>query len=790
MRHVFILLILSLPVLPAGAFGADHPDDIYWSNEFAAENGVNGPIHAIVEFNNKLIVAGGFTTAGGRNIPYVAAWDGIAWTAVGTPNIHGPVYALHVFGGQLYAGGCFFLNDSSATFGNENLAVLNGGTWQWVHGYVDDTVFAISDFNGHLVIGGAFYSAGGTTAWKVAWLDGNRWNRFENTLSGSVYAITTFRSELVVAGSLLYRYPPGGLTESMGCVARWNGTRFVSLNMGFSMINPTRTPRVYDLLSHNDRLLACGYMDYAQTVYVHNVASWDGSVWSALGAGLDTTGYAFALYRDTLMTASARTMFAWNGSTWNARGTSASGGMMRVLFNGAYGLYGGGDFTTLGAQEANHLARYHATSGWLPVTTGIDKYVSDIAVFDNKVFVTGGFTRVAQQQASYIAAWTGSQWQSVGWLQSAGRCLAPFNGNLYAGGTFVYSGQYVYPLQVFNGLSAWSMSGPLFGMYPVAAGNYIQDLTEFQGNMILAGMFVTSPPFLAAWSGGGGWMSLGTSPNGVVQAVTVYSGRLIAAGAFTSIGGISAGCIAAWDGAQWAALGDGLDGAVNALAVFNGQLIAAGYFLNAGGQPAARIAAWNGSRWSPLGGGMNNAVHAVTPYGSQLIAGGQFTAAGGSPVSSIAAWDGIGWSPLGSGVDNMVRALCVMDSVLYVGGQFTTAGSKSSPYFAKWSRYPGAPTSITDHPANTLPDLVVLYQNYPNPFNPATTIAFDLPRRSSVTLTIFNVLGQRVATLLSCELPAGTHHVEWDGSAYASGVYLYALKTDSYTQAREMVLVK
>jgi len=92
--------------------------------------------------------------------------------------------------------------------------------------------------------------------------------------------------------------------------------------------------------------------------------------------------------------------------------------------------------------------------------------------------------------------------------------------------------------------------------------------------------------------------------------------------------------------------------------------------------------------------------------------------------------------------------------------------------------------------AHNLPRVYDLKPNYPNPFNPKTTIAFDLPRRSEVTLKIFNVLGEEIAALLSASLPAGSYMYDWDASGMASGVYLYRLEAEGYVETRKMVLMK
>jgi hypothetical protein len=83
-----------------------------------------------------------------------------------------------------------------------------------------------------------------------------------------------------------------------------------------------------------------------------------------------------------------------------------------------------------------------------------------------------------------------------------------------------------------------------------------------------------------------------------------------------------------------------------------------------------------------------------------------------------------------------------------------------------------------------------LAQNHPNPFNSATTIQFQLPAASQVTLKVYNALGQEVETLLHGTMQAGLHHVQFDASDLASGVYFYRIKADSFESTRRMILVK
>ncbi|MCP4634681.1 MAG: T9SS type A sorting domain-containing protein [candidate division Zixibacteria bacterium] len=89
-----------------------------------------------------------------------------------------------------------------------------------------------------------------------------------------------------------------------------------------------------------------------------------------------------------------------------------------------------------------------------------------------------------------------------------------------------------------------------------------------------------------------------------------------------------------------------------------------------------------------------------------------------------------------------------------------------------------------------LPISYDLSQNYPNPFNPTTTINYQLPKDCDVTLEVYNLLGQRVATLVDGYVGAGYHTVDWNAATYSSGVYFYRLQADNFQQVKKMMLVK
>lgn len=89
-----------------------------------------------------------------------------------------------------------------------------------------------------------------------------------------------------------------------------------------------------------------------------------------------------------------------------------------------------------------------------------------------------------------------------------------------------------------------------------------------------------------------------------------------------------------------------------------------------------------------------------------------------------------------------------------------------------------------------VPNKFQLQQNYPNPFNPTTNIKYEIPEATNVTLTVYNMLGQRVATLLNEQKPAGFYELSFDASALASGTYIYRLEAGGQVATQKMMLIK
>jgi hypothetical protein len=106
-----------------------------------------------------------------------------------------------------------------------------------------------------------------------------------------------------------------------------------------------------------------------------------------------------------------------------------------------------------------------------------------------------------------------------------------------------------------------------------------------------------------------------------------------------------------------------------------------------------------------------------------------------------------------------------------------------------------SPLDVTHAGGSGIPKTYALNQNQPNPFNPSTEIAFDIPRQSDVTLDVFNIMGQKVVTLIDRPMAPGSYRATWDGSdasgqKVTSGMYFYRLRAGEYVSTKKMVLLK
>ncbi|HLX11315.1 MAG TPA: T9SS type A sorting domain-containing protein [Bacteroidota bacterium] len=167
---------------------------------------------------------------------------------------------------------------------------------------------------------------------------------------------------------------------------------------------------------------------------------------------------------------------------------------------------------------------------------------------------------------------------------------------------------------------------------------------------------------------------------------------------------------------------------------------------------------------------------AVSPTG-QIFAG--------TPDGVMHSTDnGATWVRLSSGLDDdNVRAAVISNGG--VSAKYSFLATQFSIY-----RSVQTITSVKSRLEGSRPATYQLEQNYPNPFNPSTEIQFSLPHAARVTLKIYDILGQEVATLLDATRQAGKHSATWNANGCASGVYYYRLSSADFTETKKLLLVR
>lgn len=309
-----------------------------------------------------LLVAGGpFTTASGNTVNHIAAWNGVAWLPLGTGITGGNawVLALTTFGGDLIACGSF----SNAGGPASNIARWNGVAWQPLgSGLGGDFAWALAEYNGELIVGGQFATAGGSAANNIARWNGStsQWASLDSGMTGpagqvSVNALAVHAGELIAGGSFI--------TASGGAVnhiARWAGSVWSSMGTGMNA-------DVWALTTYRGELIAGGDFTSADGVSANRIARWTGSTFAPMGAGMNSTVGVFAVHKG--------------------------------------GLIAGGEFTSAGGGAANRIARWN-TVAWEPLGSGANNSVLALSSLGDTLFAGGRFSVVGGASSPHMAKWT------------------------------------------------------------------------------------------------------------------------------------------------------------------------------------------------------------------------------------------------------------------------------------------------------------------------------------------------------------------------------------------------
>ncbi|MBM2840556.1 MAG: hypothetical protein HW412_1084 [Bacteroidetes bacterium] len=206
---------------------------------------------------------------------------------------------------------------------------------------------------------------------------------------------------------------------------------------------------------------------------------------------------------------------------------------------------------------------------------------------------------------------------------------------------------------------------------------------------------------------------------------------------------------------------------------------------NEGGGAPATIgdATWihkffNTSLWSTAGG-----EFVGTPSATQSVAGlGPYTwGSTAEMISDVQQW-------LNAPSSNFGWVLVGDETVTRTAKRFDSKEDTIPSVRPQLSITYQPPVSVNEQ--TEIPHTFALHQNYPNPFNPTTTMTYALPKKEHVTLRVFNLLGQEVATLVDEVQEAGTRSVKFSSRGLATGLYFYRFSSESFSQTRKLVVLK
>ncbi len=152
----------------------------------------------------------------------------------------------------------------------------------------------------------------------------------------------------------------------------------------------------------------------------------------------------------------------------------------------------------------------------------------------------------------------------------------------------------------------------------------------------------------------------------------------------------------------------------------------------------------------------------------------------------------ISWSAFNSGFERSTGTRLVLISATgqVAVGRSIDGNTMIESGFLASGMLRGPITGITERPLSNLPKEFGLLQNYPNPFNPSTTIRYQLPMQTHVTLRLYDVLGREVATLMDQRQDAGYKTIQWSAGELPSGVYFYRLAARDFVATKKLMLLK
>ena len=661
-----------------------------------------------------MYAVGDFTTISGVTANGIAAWSNGAWRPL--PGVASGIIntvALHDDGSglALYVGGSF---GSIGGVTANNIARWDGTTWHALGAGTNGPVFALQSFNdgtgAALFVGGQFTDASGTMAQRVArWKSGSWLAAGLGLTGGEGRRVRCFKIHDDGSGTGPALYAGGDFSQSGAanakCIARWTGSGWVQPGAGIA----ASSGGVYSLVSYHDGtnpspvLVASGDFFNAGGQPVFCVASWNGSAWSRMDAGLNVNSQVFGMsvapnpagtgadvlafggiVSDTGTTDHPFDVCLWNGASWVKIGGGPANTFLpnwdvftvhwTHLVGDGLQLVAAGSFMEMNGIPFNRIARWDGAD-WKPVGSGLKADAIHAVVFDDgrgggpALYACSRLGNDPDEVAGRIVRWNGSSWEPILGFDKQVNCLCVFDDGsgpkLIAGGTFLNAPGGV----AANSIAAWD--GRVWTALGGGLAGEVLSMAQFVHNgqpaLFCGGEFLQGGVGIRRWSAGS-WAPA-SNLNGKVHALTIHDDgtgpTLYAGGEFVTAAGVTINRVGRWNGTQWKALGTGVNATVRSLASYENpvtgvrELYVGGDFTQASGLPVNGIARWNGSAWSSVGDGVQQnpttagtatcmrAWQADAANPPVLMVAGQFDLAGGQAAQRIAVWDGDSWSNAG-----------------------------------------------------------------------------------------------------------------------------------------------
>jgi hypothetical protein len=383
----------------------------------------------------------------------------------------------------------------------------------------------------------------------------------------------------------------------------------------------------------------------------------------------------------------------------------------------------------------------------------MNTYVNSLAVSDTTLFAG------TQGQGVFLSTDNGNSWTETGPGIASVTALAVSGTNLLAGSWL--DGAF---LSTDNGTN-WNRVDELTGS--VSFG--------LSGTNLFAG---TCDGVFLSTNNGASWVNV----NSALKCAGCFAAigtNLFFAGQSTYSGGTGGVFRSTDNGTSWTPANSGLplNANVSALAVSASNL-----FAGTVGYGVFRSTD-NGMSWTAVNSGLptNVTVRDFAVSGANLFAGTQ------DKSVFLTTNNGVSWTAANEGLpitgapySSSIGSLAVSGTNLFAGGRVGGV----------WRRPLSEMITSIDPVAGELPNEFLLQQNYPNPFNPSTTIRYQLPKASHVTLTVYDLLGKEAATLVNGMEEPGYESVEWNAAGVASGVYFCRLQAGDFVQTRKLLVLR